>query len=470
MKTNERVYTKYNTKSNLKMKLHALLAAVIVFFLISPVYAQEKNQQDRSLLMPVKFHQEIKQLVEAEIKAPIEYFSMTTDKYNNSDIFFYDVFQYGSMSPIPDSEKGDFLVSLPYTWDYGVVISRKTEGETLDNHANLKEKKYITITGISSLEKHMVANKQKISYNRTTDTSPFNSFSKIFKGEADFTILPNTIAEFLLLSTGMKNELAVTGSPEDTIMVVNYRFAVKKEDRVTLIKINDAINKLYKNKTLLEVANNNYMPAVFIPNYNGNETTKQSTALYGLNILVLSITIILFISSLILTKKTQKNRKKQALEEQEEELETLELKRKVDEYIMGKVALTEQTLKDPYSGLFRMSYFKDRVNEEINKHTNLDQVFSVALLKINELSTLTEKKLKDAGSMIQEDLNKDCICGYNGHGTFVVLFPKRAQSDIQIFAEGAAEHLERITGCTIETEVVEYGTMSQADFMEKICS
>ena len=37
------------------------------------------------------------------------------------------------------------------------------------------------------------------------------------------------------------------GSPEDTIMVVNYRFAVKKEDRVTLIKINDAINKLYKN-------------------------------------------------------------------------------------------------------------------------------------------------------------------------------------------------------------------------------
>ena len=74
MKTNERGYTKCNTKSNLKMKLHALFAAVIVFFLISPVYAQEKNQQERSLLMPERFHQEIKKLVEAEIKAPIEYF------------------------------------------------------------------------------------------------------------------------------------------------------------------------------------------------------------------------------------------------------------------------------------------------------------------------------------------------------------------------------------------------------------
>ena len=470
MKADERVYTKNNTKSNLKMKPHALLAAVIVFFLANSVYAQDKNQQERSLLLPIKFHEEVKQLIEAEVKVPIEYFSMTTDKYNSEDVFYYDIFKYGTMSPISDTEKNDFLVSLPYAWDYGVIISRKAEGETLTNHSNLKEKKYITISGISSLEKQMVANKQKISYNKTTDTNPFNSFSKIFKGEADFTILPNNIAEYLLFSTGMQNELAVSGSPEDTIMVVNYRFAVRKSDKVTLVKINDAINKLYKNKMLFEVANKNYMPTVLIPNYDGTENTKQTTTLYALNIIVLSLMVLLFLIAFYLKKKAQKVRKDQETEAQEEELETLEIKRKVDEYIMGKVTLTEQMLKDPYSGVFRMSYFKDRVTEEINRHNNFNQVFSVALLKINDISSITEKKLREAGSMVQEDFSKDSICGYNGHGTFAVLFPKRTQSDVQIFAEGAAEHLERVTSCTVETEVIEYGTMSQNDFMEKICS
>ena len=472
MKNNERVYPKNKAKTY----QHTLAATFTCIFLLlcnlfaNRLYAQDKNSQEKSLLMPLEFHQQVKELIEAEIKTPIEYFAMTTDKYNSEDVFFHDIFEYGGINQVPDNEKDDFLLSLPYTWDFGVVISRKTEGETLDNHSSLKEKKYITISGISSLEKYMVANKQKISYNKTTDTNPFNSFSKIFKGEADFTILPNAIAEMLLVSTGMKNELAVTGTPDDTIMIVNYRFAVRKSDRVTLIKINDAINTFCKNKVLLEIAKNNNMPAQFIPNYDANTDTQQGTTLYTLNVIVLIVTVLLFITSLILTKKTQQLRKKHETEPQEEELETLELKRKVDEYIAGKVTLTEQTLKDPYSGLFRMDYLKDRINEEISRHNNFEQVFSVALLKITDISSITEKMLKEAGSMIQEDFNKGCICGYNGNGTFVVLFPKRTQNDVQIFAESGAEHLERIADCKVAVDVIEYGTMGQTDFMERICS
>jgi GGDEF domain-containing protein len=472
MKNNERVFHESITRTKQHIQTIAFILVFLLFsiFHIGTLFAQEKNLQEKSLLRHADFQTQLKQIIEAEINAPIEYYAMTTDEYNSDDVFFCDIFECGGINHVPDSEKDDFLVSLPYTWDYGVVISRNTEGDTLDNHSNLKEKKYITINGISSLEKFMIANKQKISYNRTTDTSPFNSFSKIFKGEADFTILPNAVAEYLLVSTGMKNELAVTGSPEDTIMIVNYRFAVRKSDRLTLIKINDVINKLCKSKVLLDLAKNNNLPVQFIPNYDANADIRQSTALYTVNTITFILTVLLFIASFYMSKKKHSLRKRQDLEAQEEELEKLELKRKIDEYIAGKVTLTEQTLKDPYSGLFRMDYLKDRISEEISRYNNFEQVFSIALLTISEKASLTEKNLKESGEMVLEDFSKDCICGYNGDATFVILFPKRTKYDIQIFAEGAAEHLERILDCTVETDVIEYGTMSQNDFMERLCS
>jgi len=472
MRNKERVFQTNSAKTKCPTHTIAFIFVFLLFniFHVFTLSAQEKNSQDNILLRHTEFQAQIKQIIEAEIQAPIKYYAITTDEYNSEDVFFCDIFECGGINQVPDSEKDDFLVSLPYTWDFGVIISRNTEGDTLDNHSNLKEKKYITINGISSLEKFMIANKQKISYNKTTDTSPFNSFSKIFKGEADFTILPNAVAEALLVSTGMKNELAVSGSPDDTIMIVNYRFAVRKSERVTLIKINDVINKLCKNKVLQDVAQRNDLPVQFIPNYDVDADIRQSTALYTLNVITLVITILLLIASFYMSKKKHSLRKRQNLEAQEEELEKLELKRKIDEYIAGKVTLTEQTLKDPYSGLFRMDYLKDRINEEISRYSNFEQVFSIALLTISEKTLLTEKNLKESGEMILEDFSKDCICGYNGDATFVILFPKRTKNDIQIFAEGAAEHLERILDCNVETDVIEYGTMSQSDFMERICS
>jgi GGDEF domain-containing protein len=171
----------------------------------------------------------------------------------------------------------------------------------------------------------------------------------------------------------------------------------------------------------------------------------------------------------MLIRKTQKKKHETPQEAQTAALETLELKRQVDEYLMGQVTLTEQTLKDPYSGLFRMSYFKDRIDEEISRQNNFGQVFSVVLLKFKDISAITMKLLKDAADMVQEDFNKDCICCYDGNGTFEVLLPKHTQDDIQIFAESAAEHLERITRREFDTEVIQYGTIKHSEFMEKVC-
>ena len=443
----------------MKKFFYALFLIIII-----PLGAEERN-----LLLPKSFHDEVKEIIEAEIKAPIEYSALTIDEFNSTSLFFPDIFRYGESTPFSDEEKKDFLISLPYTWDYGVIISRKEDNGMLTTKSKLREKKYITISGIFSIEKYMIANRQKISYNITTITNPFNSFSKIFKGEADFTILPSNIAEKLLQSTGMKTELAVSGSPDDTIMKMHYRFAVKSEDKDLLIKINDVIDSLYQSGKLQEIAEKNNVPPPFAPSYYEPTVPQRQTMITVLNITVVSMTVCIFLISLIIHKSTKKKRIKKNGPSQENTLAQLELKRQVEEYLQGKVTLTEQTLKDPYSGLFSMAYFKDRVLEEISRHNNFDQDFCVAVMKFKDVPAITEKMVKDAAAMVQEDFNQDCICSYNGDGAFLVLFPKRAKLDVQIFAEGAEEHLMRVTNCEFETEVFQYGTMKQNEFMERIC-
>ena len=437
---------------------------MILFLLARTSFAQEKT-----LWLPAGFHEEIKSRIEAEIKVPIEYLAISIDEFRSEPFFGYDVFKYKEIVPVSESEKENFLISLPYAWDYAVIISRKDENDRLDTSMNLEEKKYITISGSLTSEKYLITRRQKLSYNVTTDTNPFNSFSKIFKGEADFTILPNRIAEQLLLDTSMKNELYVYGSPDDTFLKLSYRIAIKKSDREAFIKLNDTISKMYKNGTFLEVARKNSLPPIFIPNFNETQAPSLSGIIRTLNVIVLITTIFIFLLSIILTRKTQKKKQEIAQDTQTAALETLELKRQVDEYLIGKVTLTEQTLKDPYSGLFCMSYFKDRIDEEISRQNNLGQVFSVVLLKFKDTSAINRKLLKDAADMVQEDFNKDCICCYDGNGTFEVLLPKHTQEDIQIFAESAAEHLERVTNCEFDTEVIQYGTIRHSDFMEKVC-
>ena len=451
-------------KSTVRLALSRAL-----FCLLLCLFARTVNAQDKTMWVPVDFHEEIKSRLEAELSLPIEYLVVSVDEYRSESFFACDIFKYKEIVPLPESEKDNFFISLPYAWDFAVIISRKDDGDMLDSNANLEEKKYITISGNSSPDKYLITKKQKLSYNITTDTNPFNSFSKIFKGEADFTILPSRIADDLLIMTSMKNELYVSGTPENSLLKFGYRFAVKKSDGEAFIKLNDAISKMYKNGTLVEIARKNSLSPIFIPNYDETPAPTLRTVIKTLNVIVLSSTLIIFLLSLILIRKTQKKKKETPQEVQTAALETLELKRQVDEYLMGQVTLTEQTLKDPYSGLFRMSYFKDRIDEEISRQNNLGQVFSVVLLRFKDISAITMKLLKDAADMVQEDFNKDCICCYDGNGTFEVLLPKHTQDDIQIFAESAAEHLERITHCEFDTEVIQYGTIKHSEFMEKVC-
>ena len=440
-----------------------------IICLVLCLFARTVNAQDKTMWVPVGFHEEIKSRLEAELSIPIEYLVVSVDEYRSEPFFAYDIFKYKETVPLPESEKENFFISLPYAWDFAVVISRKDEGDMLDSNANLEEKKYITISGNSSPDKYLITKKQKLSYNITTDTNPFNSFSKIFKGEADFTILPSRIADDLLIITSMKNELYVSGTPENSLLKFGYRFAFKKSDGEAFIKLNDTISKMYKTGTLTEIARQNSLSPLFIPNYDEAPAPTLKTVIKNLNIFVLASTLIILLLSLMLVRKTQKKKQGTPQEAQTEALETLELKRQVDEYLMGQVTLTEQTLKDPYSGLFRMSYFKDRIDEEISRQNNFGQVFSVVLLKFKDISAITMKLLKDAADMVQEDFNKDCICCYDGNGTFEVLLPKHTQDDIQIFAESAAEHLERITHCEFDTEVIQYGTIKHSEFMEKVC-
>lgn len=445
--------------------LKALLVAACIFLSLSLPLA---NAQENESWLSKGFHEDIRKYLEAEIKAPIDYLSISIDKFRSEDVFFHAITMQGEIKSIPDDEKDDFLITLPYAQDYGVIISRKDDTGRINTRTNLEQKKYITVSSGFSLEKYIISRKQKLSYNIMTDTNPFNSFSKIFKGEADFTILPSQVAERLLLDTGMMNELYVYGTPDDTVLHFNYRFAIRKSDRETFLKLNDAITNMYKNGTIYEIARKNGLSPNVIPNFDMAQAPATANLIFFFSAFALMMTVILFILSFIFSRKIQKRQTERIQDTQTVNLETLELKRQVDEYLLGKVTLTEQTMKDPYSGLFCMSYFKDRVNEEISHHNNMEQVFSIVLLKFKDITAINKKILKAAADMLQEDFNKDCICCYDGICTFEVLFPKHTQDDIQIFAESAAEHLERVTQCSFDTEVIQYGTIKHSDFMEKV--
>ncbi|MCR4939472.1 MAG: transporter substrate-binding domain-containing protein [Treponemataceae bacterium] len=426
-------------------------------------------EEEKTFLFIDQFHNDVRSLIEAETQVPIEYFAVTIDEFDHKDSYFYDIFEDREMIPLDCEEKDEMLLSLPYIWDYGVIISRKNENDILQTASKLKEKKYITISGIFSVEKYIIANKQKLSYNITTKTTPFNSFSKIFKGEADFTVLPSRVADKLLQETGMKTELAVSGSPEYYIMKFNYRLAVKKEDKATLVKINDIIYDMYKKGTLAELLKKHHLSQSFIPVCTNSQDLPINSMITVLNTVMISMTLCILQITFLMSKVRSKKADRINNSNNGESLASLELKRQVDEYLQGKVTLTEQTMKDPYSGLFAIDYFKDGVEEDIRRYTNFDQDFSVAIIKFKDNPSITAKILKDAADMVQEDFSKDCMCSYNGNGAFLVLFPKRTKNDVEIFIEGAAEHLERITNLRFETEVLQYGTTKQSEFMERLC-
>ena len=241
------------TSASAKTRKAAVFSALsrVIICLVLCLFVRTVSAQEKTKWFPVGFHEEIKNRIEAELKVPVEYLAISLDEYRSNPVFLYDVYKDTSMNPISESEKDEFLISLPYIWDYAVIISRKDENDWLDPNMNLEEKKYITISGNITSEKYLMSKKQKLSYNITTDTNPFNSFSKIFKEEADFTILPSRVAEMLLQITSMKNELAVSGTPDNTILKFSYRFAIKKSDMDSFIKLNDTISKMYKNGPLI---------------------------------------------------------------------------------------------------------------------------------------------------------------------------------------------------------------------------
>ena len=310
--------------STVSTHIKNVLAAICTLLSLSLPLA---NAQENESWLSKGFHEDIRKYLEAEIKAPIEYLSISIDKFRSENVFFHAISKEGEMQSIPEAEKDDFLITLPYTQDYAVIISRKDDTGRIDTSTNLEQKRYIMVNGGFSLEKYIISRKQKLSYNITTDTTPFNSFSKIFKGEADFTVLPSLIAEKLLLDTGMMNELYVYGSPDDTLLKFSYRFAIKKSDKETFLKLNDAISRLYNNGTIYEIARKDLIPPIYVPSFAEVPASPLDKFLGTLNILIILSTISFFVLCIFFRHKNHKRKQENHTEVPIMDLETLELKR-----------------------------------------------------------------------------------------------------------------------------------------------
>lgn len=437
-----------------------LFTATLLLLLFFPLSA------DATVQVPLEFMNDVRDTIERTSGLTLDHIAFTMTTYGEDRTFVYDIFQIEDFAPV-EGDRDDYLLTLPFIQDYTVIISRNAEDGKLEEFSDLSGKKYIQVDGhFTFLEllpvKEAAAGQTELNY------SPLNVFSKIYRGEADYTLLPSITADRLLTETGMKGQLHSSGSADDTIARIGYRFAVRKDEIEKLVQINAAIEKAMEST---------FMTDIFAryPQFTNNASVSKGmdiTEAKATNIMnIIVFLAIVAILSDIFFLKMKFNREKKEMEETPRKKEKTEAKirEQLEAYLDRKVSYTERFIMDPYSGLFSIDYFTDVVEKRIMDWNNKEQFFSVAVFRFSNPECISRQMVKTAADIIKEDFNNECVSSYNPAGFFLVLFPRRKAEDVQIFTEGAEDHLSKVTGCSFTSQVLEYGTVSPAEFMEKIC-
>jgi hypothetical protein len=327
-----------------------------------------------------------------------------------------------------DEETAEYTFTLPYLTDDAVLITRKGEDIEIMKEINTGNSDRI-YAGFQndSLFRSWLADSGF--HNMNDDTETFaDALELIIAHQADFTILPNHMAQRVISESG----LGYTLTTSRTLFPIEYRIPVEISDVDSLVILNDELLKLDTKGTLTDI--------YFRKGIRSNAVIEQESQILRpavLNLLLLFLcilSIIYFIRFYTNYRKTYVIGKKKT--NKNDEVSSMTLNDKIslltsrNSSISAKIAENRNT--DPYSGFYNTQYLNGRISECFISYAKKGVPFSVAVINTNNRTSSsadTMNIMKEEISRLLKTPGTEAVAAYNGFGLFYVLFPNAGQDD-----------------------------------------
>lgn len=340
---------------------------------------------------------------------------------------FCEIIIYSSPEEEPD-EPIEYAFTIPYHSDDAVLIMRR--GEDIDI---LKE-----IYTESGSKIYAGYEEDTIFRNWLTDANFFNinndsktiadALELIIDKKADFTLLPNHMAQKIIQEAGLTYALTTSR----TLFPIEYRIPVEPDDTETLVKLNDTLLKLEADGTLTNI----YIKEGIKSNVVIEQETKilQPVIFNVLILLFLVLSIVYFIKYYSKYKKSLSKTDDSNEENENIEIHTMSLNDKIsiltnkNSSISAKI--TENQNTDPYSGFYNTNFLNRSINDCFVSYAKKGIPFSIAVIDTSRRIGPTAdimKNIKEEISQLLIKTNTKLIAAHNGFGIFYILFPNAEQ-------------------------------------------
>ncbi|MCR4939471.1 MAG: transporter substrate-binding domain-containing protein [Treponemataceae bacterium] len=320
----------------------------------------------------------------------------------------------------------DFVYTLPYLTDETVLITRPGEDIEIKNEIN-KGNSHRIYAGYKNDDIFR-------SWLKASDFNNIHEESKtledalelIISCEADFTILPSQMAQWVIKEAYL-NYLLTTSR---TLFPIEYRIPIEKDDAQTLVKINDEILKMKEDGTLLNI----YYKLGVKSNILIEEETKLYKPVLGTILLMIMcvLSIVYFIHFFTNYKKSEKVIKKEKISD--DELFSKSINDKISMLTKKNTMLTEQIKenksKDPYTGLYNLDYLRQCINDSFKLYAKQGSPFCIAIIdtfRRNDSLSESLSTMKEEISRLKKKGEARIIAVHNGFGVFYILFPEKKQ-------------------------------------------
>lgn len=356
-----------------------------------------------------------------------------------------------------DEDTAEYTFTLPYLTDDAVLVTRKGEDIEIMKEINTGNSDRI-YAGFKNdtLFQDWLADSGFHNINEESETFA-DALEFIIAHQADFTILPNHMAQRVISESG----LSYTLTTSRTLFPIEYRIPVEIDDVDTLVILNDELLKLDTEGTLTDI--------YFRKGIRSNSVLEQENQILRpavLNLLLLFVcilSIIYFIRFYTSYRKTYvKSKKKQ---NKNDEVSSMTLNDKIslltsrNSSISAKIAENKNT--DPYTGFYNTQYINGKINDCFISYAKKGVPFSVAVINTNSSNSSsadTIAVMKEEVSRLLKTPGTEAVAAYNGFGLFYILFPNTGQNDALSAINNADCHFNNFS-------LTEYKGQDQYEFL-----
>ncbi|MCR4734232.1 MAG: transporter substrate-binding domain-containing protein [Treponema sp.] len=265
-----------------------LLSSLVIYLFLSFLFAETLQSSNlnsiRTFFGP---HTEISSMLSKKTGLPLDKIGVTfyTDKFNFSILDSNLLYEKRG-----DLEAKEYIYSIPYMVDDCVLVSRNDDssGALLD----YESKRFVTYKD-NILGENLINDFGIKNYDCSCNSAA-EVLYKIKDNQADYTIIPMTLAYLLVDELGYNNYFTIS----HPVFGIDYRFVMSKDDYLEMEKLNTILMEMFTSGELDSVYLKYGVRSRNEPYYKSNT---------GFAVLISVLFIILFIAVFVMLKIRDKN-------------------------------------------------------------------------------------------------------------------------------------------------------------------